>query len=200
MLQIKQRDTTPPRGWDYQVEGGPLIEGGDFGELVLRVLDYNVKHGLPTDNLAAIVEDEICRRKGIKCAPPRPAPDGSTRTIGVADVWRFLFTMKTWMKNGTIVDQDEAERRAEICAGCRFQVTPTGCFGCSGILGTLFAIIGDRKTRMDHALQSCGICGCENRVSCWAPMHVLTQASPNLEYPADTDGNGTPCWKRISPN
>lgn len=200
MLELKHRDITPPRGWDFLVpDGGPLIEAGDFGELVLKVLDYCVKHGLPTDNLAAIVEDEICRRKPVRCAPPRPAPDGSTRSIGVADVWRFLKTVIEWMKSGGFIDQAEAERRAETCAGCRFNgEVDHGCWGCAGLFSIVESAIGNRTTRMGHALKNCKACACLNSVQVFVPLPVLQKASGNLEYPADTDGKGTPCWKRPS--
>lgn len=197
LLQIKQRDVTPPKGWDFQVPGGPLIARNTFGDLVLAVLDYNVQHDLPTDNLAAIVEDEICRRKGVKCAPPRPMPDGSGRSIGVADVWRFLMTMKEWVKAGELVPQEDAERRAECCAGCNQNAEiDQGCWGCAGILGIVQAAIGERKTRLDHALKNCRVCACYNSVAVWVPLPVLQRASGDLSYPEDTDGNGTPCWRR----
>lgn len=197
MLQIKDKQTTPNKGWDYQAPDGTLIAGGDFNDLVMKALDYHVKHGLPTDNLAALVEDEMCRRKPVKCAPPRPTPDGE-RTIGVADVWRFLRTMMEWAKNREFVVQAEAERRAEICAGCKFngEVTDGSCWGCTNIFGMVEQIIGERTTRVDHALKNCRVCGCLNKVACWLPLDVMLKASGSVEYPADTDGNGTPCWKK----
>lgn len=199
MLKLRHRDITVPGGWRYQQPNGPMIEGGDLGHLIEQVTKYRIKFNLPVSDVAAEVEDEICRRTGAKCAPPKPAL-GGTRAVTTSDVFRFLFTMKSWIKNGSIVEQSVAERRAEVCAGCKFQVTPTGCFGCSGILGTIFALIGDRKTRMDDNLKSCGICGCDNHLSVYVPLPVLHKFSGDTEWPEDTDGNGTPCWKRISPN
>lgn len=198
LLQLRDRQTTPSRGWDYQVQGGPLIAKNTFGDLVRAVFEYHVEHGLPTVNLAEIVEDEICRRKPVKCAPPRPIPDGE-RSMSVGDVWRFLVTMKEWVKNGSFVEQAEAERRAEICAGCRFNgdVTDGSCWGCTNIMGLIEQIIGTRGTRLDHALRNCKVCGCLNKVQAWVPLDVLRRAGGDLEYPADT-GSGVPCWKRKS--
>lgn len=200
MLALKQKDTTPPKGWDFQVPDGPLIAANTFSDLVLEVFKYNVEHGIATDNLAAIVEDEICRRKAVRCAPPRPVANGGARSIGVADVWRFLVTMKEWVKNGGFVDQSEADRRAEICAGCsrNADVTDGSCWGCTNIFGLIEQVIGQRTTRVDHALKNCLVCGCLNRVSCWVPIDVLNKASGPLDFPRDTDGQGTPCWKRAS--
>lgn len=201
MLKIKDTSTGPPDGWDYQQPDGPMLRGNTLGLLVSAVFDYRIAHGLPTANVQEEVEDEICRRKPIRCKVPVVLAPGE-RKVSAQDALRFLITMKEWVKDGTLVDQAEADRRAEICAGCRFNDrVEMSCFGCAGIYGIFEQIIGQRKTRMDHELKNCKICSCFNAIQAWVPLGVLQRASGGLEMPDDTgqkdaDGAPIPCWKR----
>lgn len=203
MLRILDKSVTPPGYWTYRDIDGTEHRGGDFGNLVNVVMRYRIEKGMPTVNLADEVEDGICRQKDIKCRPAEtPEPNG-VRRITVADVWRFLETIGAWVKEGRFEEQSEAERRAEICAGCKFQTTlDASCWGCTGIFALVHNVIGDRKTKMDDSLQNCSVCGCFNAVQVFVPLPVLLKASGDLEYPADTgqkdtEGDAVPCWKRV---
>lgn len=204
MLKIRDKSTTPPGYWTFREEDGTVIRGGDFGNLVNEVMKYRIAKGLPTANLSEEVEDGICRQKDMQCRPADPAPADGVRRITVADVWRFLETVKEWLKEGRFEEQDEAERRAEICAGCRFNVqVDASCWGCTGIFALVHAVIGDRKTKMDESLHHCAVCSCANKVQVFVPLPVLLKAAGTLEMPADTgqkdaDGNVIPCWKRLA--
>jgi len=74
------------------------------------------------------------------------------------------------------VDQAEAERRAQICAGCKFNIkVEENCgAGCAAIrkeveklargFATKFTkLIGGKRTKWDHQLHVCRICRCENK-------------------------------------
>ncbi len=203
MLKIKDKSVTPPGYWTFRESDGTVLRGGDFGNLVNEVMRYRIKMGMPTANLADEVEDGICRQKDIQCRPADPAPAGEARSITVADVWRFLQTIGEWVKDARFEEQAEAERRAEICAGCFANVpVDTHCWGCTGVFALVHNVIGDRKTRMDESLKNCAVCGCLNGVAVFVPLPVLLKASGDLEYPEDTgqkdgDGNPIPCWKRV---
>lgn len=209
MLRIANLSTTMPGGWHalgdcglYGVQA-PIIRAGTFNDLVIAVMNYRIANELPVEDVRREVEEWICRNTKAKCRPDRPSGPGSDRKIGVADLWRFLKTMGNWLVGATLVDQAEAERRAEICAGCRFNgdVSDGSCWGCSGILDKITAVIGDRGTRMGEALKNCQVCGCLNKIAVWAPLDVLKKSSGELAYPEDTggrdkDGVAIPCWKR----
>jgi hypothetical protein len=76
------------------------------------------------------------------------------------------------LKGGTpYVDQDEAERRADICSRCNFNMASPFCMGCGGarkIIELVGQVKGSRSTSLDHRLQNCGVCGCR----CDAIVHV----------------------------
>ena len=86
-----------------------------------------------------------------------------------------------------LVPQEEAERRAEICAKCPMQIPTSGCWGCKGIAGLLPQIAGAKTTSFDLQLSACGVCGCYNAVSVHLPLSVQQDAS--LDFPSY-------CWKR----
>lgn len=202
MLCLKNPDVTPPRsqrgrGWHFVEADGTLINGGTRGDLLKNVMAYRVANGLPFAGLSQEVEDWICRNTQALCAPPRPRQPSQPRDLGLADVWRFLRAMVAWVNIGQMVDQVEADRRAEICAGCSRNVSePPGCVGCSGIYGMISKIVGERRTRVHGSLGYCHVCGCSNVVQVWVPLDVLHKAG-KLEYPAETNGTGSPaCWKR----
>ena len=114
------------------------------------------------------------------------------RVIGLDDILRFLATAKTWILSRTCVPQEEAERRAEICAMCPLNTDAVmGCTGCINYAAELFSAIGDKKTRAHSNLRSCEVCGCENKVQVWVPEDVLRQHSGELSYP-------NWCWKHTS--
>lgn len=199
MLILKDRATTPPGNWSYRDVDGTELTANTLPDLVARTLEHRIDKGLPTADLWAIVEDGVCRQKGVRCKPANPPSPEGVRQVEAGDLLRFLQTMKGWVQEGQMVDQAEAERRAEICAGCTKNVPYTGCLGCSGIFAILFQLIGDRKTRMDENLQSCAVCGCENKVSVYVPLEILQKASGDLEYPAETNPaipNSPACWRR----
>jgi hypothetical protein len=86
-----------------------------------------------------------------------------------------------------LVAQEEAERRAEICAKCPMQIPTSGCWGCKGIAGLLPQIAGAKTTSFDLQLSACGVCGCYNAVSVHLPLSV--QQDANLDFPSY-------CWKK----
>lgn len=109
------------------------------------------------------------------------------------------FLWNTWLSAGkNLVDQVEANRRAEICAQCHNNVQmdiglKVGCCGrgLSGVLNPITdKIIQNRTTPSDNQLKSCQLCGCYLRLKVWAPLEAL-QATKE-------DSNAWPdfCWMK----
>lgn len=158
--------------------------------------------GVTYDNPLQEFHDASCRalpeeRRSDCCtylesAGEVPAVLKRRRLVTLADIIRFLKTMVGWAKAGKCVPQEEADRRACICATCpRNSVTSLGgCAGCTSIAADLFAIIGNRTTKAGDQLHACEVCACENKAQVWVPLEVLKQNGlPDSEYPDW-------CWKR----
>jgi hypothetical protein len=153
------------------------------------VRDAVVKHraamGLPFNE--DDFQDELCRQNlAIDCVGRKADP--STRWLTLADIKRFMSSLTSW--DGSFVDQAEAERRAQICAGCPMNVVVSGCKGCGGILKWAKEKLGGKSTSKDGALESCRVCGCFNSVSVWIPLEA--QNVEGLEFPDH-------CWKKATP-
>lgn len=206
LLALKNRMETPPGYWKYPRNvDAPLtsdpkdwIIGGDFQDLIAKVNSFRISNGYPLGNPEAEIQDFICRTTGAQCVPANPAKPMPGRKARGGDVARFLGAMASWMVSSAYVDQEEAERRAEICAGCAFNVPidDSNCLGCFGLTARVMKVIGDRHTRMDGSLQFCGVCGCSNAVQAFVPMEVLAKAHKLEEFPTDVGDGKTACWKR----
>lgn len=212
-LKIKNRWITPQGGWRYpRWPDKPLtgkysdfIFGGTLDDLVVKIHEFRIINNLDLGDPAAEAMDFLCRSaNGPKCAPANPAkPMPGVKAKG-AMVARFISAMIAWMQQGGGVVQEEAERRATICAGCCYNVPvdDVNCFGCFGLFSKIMQVIGDRKTKMDSLLQFCGHCGCSLKIVAFTPMEILNRSHPNADFPEDTgqveDGAPIPCWRRAA--
>jgi len=188
MFCLSRKNTVPPQGFWCECPLDPeVIVGGDYDDLISRCAKHLESVGIvPPVNLALLVQDSLCRRLAgyegcIPCSQVK-------QTIGFMEIVRWVHAMWAFATNSGFqcVEQEEAERRAEICAACPNQISTSGCWGCKGIAGLLPAIAGARKTSRDSQLKACGVCGCFNQVSVHIPIDV--QGSEGLNFPDW-------CWK-----
>lgn len=109
------------------------------------------------------------------------------------DVVNFLKVLKHWVfHNPALVEPEEADRRAAICATCPYNVDAVGCFGCANVAGMIFDVVKDRSTPHDGQLKNCQVCGCVNRAQVWVPKETLDKgvtAEMREDFPAH-------CWKK----
>jgi hypothetical protein len=101
------------------------------------------------------------------------------------------------MGEDPFVTQEEADRRAAICASCEFNADLG--FSCGACADRLFQMLGQifrapRKTPYDIHLGGCAICSCALKVAVWVPLRVQ-QAGLNDELRAEF--RQVPyCWKK----
>jgi len=168
--------------WRYaQPETGAVFTGFSYGLMRELVIKHRKAMGFPFDD--ADFQDELCRQNTAIDCSGRVIPPGE-RHMTIADVRRFMSSLSSW--DGSFVDQEEAERRATICAGCPMNVVVHGCKGCGGILKWVNEKLGGNATSKDRALESCAVCGCYNAVSVWIPLEA--QNTDGLTF---AEG----CWK-----
>lgn len=158
-----------------------MFTGFSYGLMRELVIKHRKAMGFPFDD--ADFQDELCRQNTAIDCSGRVIPPGE-RHMTIADVRRFMSSLSSW--DGSFVDQEEAERRATICAGCPMNVVVHGCKGCGGILKWVNEKLGGNATSKDRALESCAVCGCYNAVSVWIPLEA--QNTDGLTF---AEG----CWK-----
>lgn len=168
-----------------------MVRGGDWWDLVGNCQKLTLSLGkVPSPDLPLQVENALCARMA---GNPDCVPCNMTKqSIGFGAIVRWVKAMYVFATQSKfeLVDQSEAERRAEICAKCPMQISASGCWGCKGIAGMLPAIAGARKTSYDPQLKACGVCGCYNAVAVHLPKEG--QGGDGLEFPEW-------CWKKPNP-
>ena len=202
-LTVTNKVDVPNKGWIFTVEEtGVTLNGGTINQLKNMVHNHmranNVR--IPAD-LNEIIEDTACRNldKWSRWCEERKPVDQTIRRSKwtAADVKRFLTTVKNWgtQTRFAFVDQDEAERRAAICAACPMNVEVSGCMGCAGVGAMVKLLRGTRTTREDRKLNYCDVCGCALQVKVHLPLEAVDNSG--LEYPphcwqkpADAEDNG----------
>lgn len=108
------------------------------------------------------------------------------------DVEQFGHTVSRFVEGGGVpVPQEEAERRATICASCPKNKPLTGvCASCGKFAAWLLGIAVKWETTRDNDLFACGVCGCHLRLSVHVPLEAQQDERFNAEdFPLS-------CWKR----
>lgn len=183
-----QKTSGPWGGWWVTWEG-QRVTGGDWGDLVNNCQKLTVSlNKIPPPDLPRQIEHALCSRMA---GNPNCIPCSSVKqTLGFGAIVRWVRAMYEFARHNKfeLVAQEEAERRAEICAKCPVQIPTSGCWGCKGIAGLIPAIAGAKTTSFDPQLKACGVCGCYNAVSVHLPLSAQIDAS--LDFPSH-------CWKKV---
>lgn len=198
MPKLLEQDTVPPGGWRYRVpETGFVIQAWSWAALVPKVVaHYQANATKPPPDLEDLVVKYACHTYA-KCdedgIPNRIARD-VLKSLHVGDVIRFTQTVFDALKRGEKISQDEANRRASICAGCQFNQQPDGCTGCnsSAVKAVVATISQAGRTPHDAQLKSCRFCGCFIQSLIWYPLATLQK------FTDDTENQELPnhCWKK----
>jgi hypothetical protein len=183
-----RKSDVPPQGWWVKC---PVLDepvrGGDWNDMVNNCEKLLISKGItPPIDFVSQIEHNLCDRMAghVHCIPCTQ----EKQTLGFAQIVRWVKAMYQFAINGKfeLVSQEEAERRAKICAACPHQIATSGCWGCKGIAGMLPHIAGARKTSYDPQLKACGICGCYSAIAVHLPLNV--QGGEGLNFPDF-------CWK-----
>lgn len=197
MIKLKIDNVVPSGGWVYvHPHTGFKITAPTWNDLITRIRNYRLANGMSLGvNFEEAIGSEICQQQGWnepRCMQEEPTPL-KQRVIGMHDVVSFLKVLKHWLiKNPSLVPIEEANRRAQICTTCPYNVNIQGCAGCTNIAGMIFNATGDRETQYDQQLKNCQICGCVNKVQVWVPKETLDQGlSPEMREDLPNW-----CWKK----
>lgn len=176
-----------PTGWNYiegcneKFEGGDVIRGGSYDELLENIMEYRVANNLPVGNPRLDAEKQICARYPTQCKGYSPYTDPN---IPQAREIRMIDRIARWA--ASIIDKagrrkvrpEEAERRAEICTHCDQNVNwLSGCTGCVKNAERLCALIrGSSESSKQTALRACRILGHCNRTAIWLDLEFINKA------------------------
>lgn len=194
---VPKSSLVPPGGWHFVDRSTALphrVEGTSFEDVALRVLQFRVTNNLEPGNPSKEVSDYICGTWPHFCtSSPAPHPaKGSMPFSNRVSGWLGRFF--TSSKNDPGVPQEEAERRAAICAACpqNRDYTKGGCGPCiDGIRRLSFVWLRNRKTKHDAALGACNVFGHPNAVAVQA-----ADLNPTKQLETGSDHQPEDCWRR----
>lgn len=161
-----------------------------------RIKAHRRSNGLSeiTDEQA---QDQLCQTLPPGwCDRDKTDPEWINPNITISDVVGASRIYREWKKQGKLyVNQEEATRRAAICAGCYLNVHVGGCGGLCQELISLAAETKDLPpTGYEPKLENCAVCHCTNAVQNRFDLTLLEledSTSRQSQYPGF-------CWKQKS--
>ncbi len=200
MIRLTFRNRVPYGGL-YSIKDkltGQKITGTNFDMVMTNATNQRRANGVPMGlGFEDEVETWICESYPQECEYQNPLIPRSPKEVGMTQMVQGTRTMLAFLRSDqSLVDQGEAERRAAICAGCRFnQPFRMPCSGICGALLTLVEkIINHQGTSRDADLKACSVCSCFNRAQVWVPLEVLDKGlTPELRSQFKSIDW---CWKK----
>ena len=166
---------------------------------VEQYLDHRRANNLPIpDDYEAVIQNQMC-----ESWPPewcdRPSDQSWVPTrFSIDDFTSGMKAFAGLLTAGEFTTQDEADRRARICANCPYNGPLPGCSGCRKLASFITGTVASKSTKFDSQLKACAVCKCAIQAMVHFPMKVLDDVStPEKQalYPKEF------CWKsHESPN
>lgn len=158
---------------------GIRIEAVTWDHLVFKVREERKANGAP---IGLELEDEIEQWACIAHPDEVSVVDErlpKRRNLNLDDVVRGTQVILAFKLAGSpLVSQDEANRRASICARCPMNLMwSQSCSICNKIDDVVRGVIGQTKTAHDQQLFSCNICGCSLKAAVHLPNDILNRAN-----------------------
>ena len=158
-------------------------------ELIRRITAYRQQNNLETiDELSMVLESYWCGlpENAGRCGPAGPLRRGFLGYLkgGVALVKNLLYHR--------VVEQKEADRRSEICAGCILNVFPDKGAFLSWSDDIMIASTGrDRRSKRHDDIGQCAGCTCPLRAKVWYGGRIdLTK-----QQESDMKQANPACWQ-----
>ena len=199
-MALKHRGGVIPYGGEYRWRD-PItkveVVGSHWNMLMNRIYDERKANGVPCGiEFEKEVEEALCRDYPQECEINDPRFPRRVARLGFAEIvagTRLLLKVK--LGGVPLVQQEEAARRADICATCPFNVHFNK--PCAGLCGELYsvvkAIVGGAALPNEERVNSCSICGCFIGAAVWLPVDV--QRSVLTDDQKMQFDNVPNCWK-----
>ena len=184
-VELKNPNECPPGQFRYRI---PELQGEvawvkgywNYNDLEKEVLRrYKANSITAPSDLRNQIMTQLCEQ-----LPPDRCTDtdrirswGRDLARAFDRVMQGTSTLLDWLVRGNReqVPDEEASRRAAICATCIFNADPEGCSQCNmkALRSLADAIVGGNRQPWDAQLKSCGICGCTLSAKVRLPLDVL---------------------------
>ncbi len=197
-MKLASRSKVPPGLFRFRHP----ISGLEMSRHAWGLLRDDVDNHTRANGYPPVTDDEIeaqmCERMGETVADQYC--DGHGLSVnGITLHWREVMNgtrvfLSDLFSGRPRVTQEEAERRAAICAPCpRNSIYAKPCGGdCPELTDVVKAVVGGGKTSLDDKLEACSVCGCANKAQIWMEIEHLAKGvdADFIEKAPET------CWKR----
>lgn len=171
----------PHQGHRFKDKDGATVVGGTWGGVIARVIARRKRNGMPPGNPHEEVMEQACVQEPAACNETNDAREQARQNhLKIASIkvrlLQWLSQLKTPVDH--FVDQAEAQRRADICAGCPKSIgLPEGCGSCRKASEEMRnGIIGPRPAdgRLIH--RGCDVFGSDLATQAWLELLATDQA------------------------
>lgn len=196
---LKRTDQTPPDGFRFvHPETGYESIAIDIHTWMDSIRAHRDANNLPPITVEQAME-QLCQTLPPSwCSHPAPV-QAAHRHVSTRLRWRDIVEgTKAYLgfiaSGFETVSQDEANRRAAICAGCFLQVVPQGCGACVKIGRLITGNVASKTTIHDRLLanKACAVCLCGTKSIVHFPMPLLEKA----DTPEKQSAYPTFCWRK----
>lgn len=210
--KLKNASMVPPGGFGSENSLGGFgfkepatgaeFDGRSLSETVRLVIAHRLSNGITRtteEEAQADVENQICKRIGPEWCRNMNAEKWGFRvdwdTIKAGTSTLAKEALRTLAGKDPWCPQEEAERRAAICAKCFANQRGGECLGC-GFMDLVRGVISETckgvSTKSDSLLQSCQVCSCLLKCKVHYPNDVLSSSMTEKQRNAYADVRD--CW------
>lgn len=178
----------PPGGFSYpETPGFPPLKAGSKEELIDAITQDRIANGRPVGDPENDFREHVIRNYpdhsgAVTMDRPPISPDAVARNLRER-VTQWAATRYAIRAAGgpDLVSQEEADRRASICASCPAnQAPPDDCAPCiKNNERTAFLLRQGKSTKVQVA--ACSITGQDNQSACFMPKEMLNHRGRYLE-------------------
>jgi len=180
-MRLKAKNQIP-WGGGYKILDpltGIRVEAVTWDHLMMKVREERRANGAP---LGLELEDEVEQWACIAHPDEVEIFDErlpKRRSLNLDDVVRGTEVLAAFKLAGSpLVSQEEANRRAAICARCPLNVMwSQSCSICSKVENVVMGIVGNVRVENSQQLYACQVCGCSLKAAVHIPNDILNRAN-----------------------
>jgi len=197
MGMILSRGKMPPQRdgahFHFEIEPGVLLKAATEEKLMAAIFEWRTRRGLPIGDLEEEINSYYCTRWPSAChSDPTKTVPRRTPLLHRVTQWAAMLASRMPRGGYSLVTQDEANRRAQICQVCPKNVAwRGGCVGCSQTTSILLAQL--RQLRTSHRqgnLLACSITGADNLTAVHLPLETWVDTPEQKAQMPDA------CWRK----